>query len=243
MKVYFLLAGIIFFVASCSKDNGCGCFDSNGEVASEYRALSPFHELEIDNVFDVTLHIDSIPRISIETGRHLFKGIETKIENNRLYIKNKNRCNWARKYIGHIKLDIYTDELNYIRLNGSCNVRGTDTIFTNEIRVDDYTDISTVDMCVKCSTMTFALHAGTGDITLHGSANISYFWSMGYGYFHFTDFPTDLCYIMSNSTGNCYVMVNKEIEATLKNSGNIYFSGNAYKFTSTQTGSGKLIRN
>jgi hypothetical protein len=243
MKILISLLIIVFFVEACSKDKHCGCFDSNGDIAIENRALSSFHEIEIDNVFDITIHIDSVPRISIETGKHLFKGIETEIENNRLYIKNNNTCNWVRNYNGKIKLEIYTNELTYIRLNESCDIKSKDTIITNEIRVDDYADISTFDLWVKCSTITFALHAGTGDITLRGNASTGYFWSMGYGNFHFYEFPTDYCYIMSNTTGNCYVNVEKEIEATIKNSGNIYYSGDPYKINTTRTGSGNLIKN
>lgn len=243
MKIFFPFIILIFFIGACSKDNRCGCFDSNGKNATEIRSLNHFHELEIDQVFDIVLHIDSTPRISIECGEHLFKGIETTVENNRLQIKNLNTCNWIRKYNGHIKLNIYTDTLSYIRLSGSCNIEGTDTIFVQEMKVDDFADISNINMCIKCSTITFALHAGTGNITLHGKAGVAYFWSMGYGYFYFNDFPTDYCFIMSNTTGQCYVKVNKEIDAELKNSGNIYFSGDPYKFTSRYSGSGRLIRN
>jgi len=243
MKIYIPLLIFTFLTGACSKDKHCGCFDSNGDITTEIRSLSAFHELEVENVFDITLHIDSVPRISIKSGEHLFKGIETKVENNRLYIKNKNKCNWARKYEGKIKLDIYTNELTYIRLNESCDVKSKDTIVTNEIRVDDYADISTFDFWVKCSTITFALHAGTGDITLRGNAGVSYFYSMGYGNFHFSEFPTDYCFITSKSTGNCYVTVGNEIGATLNNSGNIYYSGNPDIVKVTQTGTGKLIKN
>ena len=243
MKIYFPFLFLIIFIGACSKDNRCGCFDSNGKSSTDTRNLSSFHELEIDQVFDVVLHVDSSPRISIECGEHLFKGIETTVENNRLHIKNLNTCNWVRKYNGHIKLNIYTDSLTYIKLNGSCNIESTDTIFVQEMKVDNYADISNFNMIVKCSTITFALHAGTGNITLHGSAGVSYFWTMGYGYFYFNDFPTDYCYINSNTTGNCFVTVNKEIEATLKNSGNIYYSGNPYRAVSVEKGKGKLIKN
>jgi len=242
MKIWIPLIFLIIFIGACSRDNRCGCFDSNGKNSIDTRSLSHFHKLEIDQVFDVFLHIDSNPHISIECGEHLFKGIETTVENNRLRIKNLNTCNWARKY-GRIKLNIYTDTLTYIRLNGSCNIESTDTIFVQEMKVDNYADISNINMIIKCSTISFALHAGTGNITLHGSAGVAYLWSMGYGYFYFNDFPTDYCFIMSNTTGQCYVTVNKEIDAELKNSGNIYFSGNPYKYTSKESGSGKLIRN
>lgn len=243
MKVLISLFFLTLIIGACSKDNRCGCFDPSGENAIESRYVSSFKELEVDNVFEITIHISSVPKIRIETGKNLFKGIETKVENNRLYVKNNNKCNWVRKYNGKIKIDIYTNELTYIRLNESSDVQCKDTIVTNEIRVDDYAGISTFDLWVKCSTMTFALHAGTGDITLRGSAAVSYFWNAGYSNFHFTEFPTDYCYIMSNSTGKCYVNAGKEIEATIKNSGNIYYSGNPYYVKSIRTGSGNLIKN
>ncbi len=244
MKIFVLTIFIIsFIISSCSKKDRCGCFDSNGKTEIETRNLAPFSELEIDDVFDITIHLNSNPVIKIESGKHLFKGIETKVENNRLIIKNNNICNWTRKYNGHIKLDISCDSISYLKLNESCDIRCSDTIKAREFRFDNFADISTVDMNFVCSTMTFAVHAGTGDMKLHGSAGVCYLWSMGYSYFYLNDFVTDYCFIMSNSTGNCYVNVTKEIEATLKNSGNIYYSGNPYRAVSVEKGKGKLIKN
>lgn len=243
IKSLVFITGILIIVSSCSRKDRCGCFDSNGNTDTEIRIPEPFSELEIDDVFDITLHLKKNPEIKIETGKHLFRGIETKVENNRLTVKNNNVCNWTRKYNGHIKLDISCDSISYIRLNESCNIYCSDTIKTEEFKFDNYADISKVDMNFICSTITFAVHAGTGEMKLHGSAGVCTFWSMGYSYFYMNDFVTDYCYMMSNSTGDCYVNVTKEIEATLNNSGNIYYSGNPYRAVSVENGKGKLIKN
>jgi hypothetical protein len=241
MRLSIAILFLISICISCVRDDRCGCFDSNGKKEKETRDLSPFYELEVDHVFDVKLHIDNRPRIEITTGKHLFKGIETEVSNNRLHIKNKNKCNWTRKYIGFIKLDIYTDSLTYIRLNGSSNLWGTDTLFGNKIRIDNYSDISKVNLNIKCSELIYALHAGTGDSYLNGSAGVSYFWIMGYGNFHFQNMKVDNCNIMSNTTGSCYVTSCKELHSTIKNSGNIYYRGNPSIITSLRTGDGNLI--
>jgi len=242
MKIAVISILVSFLLFACSKSDRCGCFDSNGETITETRSIEPFSELEVDNVFDITLHLNSNPEIKIEVGKNLLKGIKTTVENNRLIIKNNNICNWTRKYNGHIKIDISCDSVSYIKLYESCDIRCTDTIRANEFRFDNYADISKVDMNFVCITMIYAVHAGTGDTKLHGSAKQCILWSMGYGYFYLNDFKTDYCNIMSNSTGNIYVNVSKEIEATIKNSGNVYYTGNPYSVITKGTGKGKLIK-
>lgn len=242
MKLFVSLACIILFITSCSKNDKCGCFDSNGEIITETRILSSFNELEIDNVFEIRLHLNKNPLIEIKTGKHLLKGIETTVENNRLIIKNKNTCNWVRKNIGKINLDVYCDSLSYIKLWESCNINCNDTIKAQEFIFDNFADISNVEMNFICTTFTFAVHAGTGKMKINGNAETCYFWSMGYSEWDFTNFNTDFCIITSKSTGNCYINVNKELNATLFNSGNIYYSGNPYKVNTVEKGTGKLLK-
>lgn len=242
MKRILPLIIIVLIFISCSKKDRCGCFDSNGEKVVDYRSLDSFNELEIDAVFDVNLHLNDSYRIEIETGKNLLKGIETTVLNNRLYVKNHNKCNWARKNIGKITLNIYCDTLSYIKLWESCDFRCLDTIKTQNFTFDNFADISSVEMNFVCNTLTFAVHAGTGKMNIKGSALTSYLWSMGYSVWDFNNFNTDYCFITSKSTGNCYINVNKELEATLFNSGDIYYSGNPYKISVIEKGSGKLLK-
>ncbi len=242
MRKIFYFISLLIFISACSKEHSCDCFVSNGKVFEEQRDLSSFTEIEIDNVFDVTLKIDTVNEIKITTGKNLINGIETTVENNRLYVKNANKCNWTRKYIGKVKLEITLNKLTYLNLNGSCDVSCDDTIKGNEIKIDDWADISNFNMIFDCSSLTFALHAGTGNINLKGKVGVGYYWNHGYGYFNFYDLPTEYCYIMSNSTGNCNLSVNTEIGAKLYGTGNIYMKGNPSKILVNRYGLGEFIR-
>ncbi len=244
--LYFIISVILIPTAigtACTKEHRCDCFVSNGKEFEEVRNLTSFSEIEINNVFDVTFKVDTVNKIKITTGKHLIKGIETKVENNRLYINNTNKCNWARSYEGRIKLEISFNKLTYLNLKGSCDINCTDTIKANELKVDDWADISNVNMIVDCSTLTFALHSGTGNINLKGKVGVGYYWNHGYSYFNFYDLPTVYCYIMNNSTGNCYLTVNYEIGAKIYGAGNIYMNGNPSNILVNQYGTGEFIRN
>jgi len=240
-STYFII--LLLLLLSCTKGHQCDCFVSNGKEFEEQRDLAPFTEIEINNVFDVTFKIDTVYKIKITTGKNLISGIETKVENNRLYIKNTNKCNWTRKYIGKAKLEITLNKLTYLNLKGSCDVNCNDTLFENEIRIDDWADISNVNLLINCSTLTFALHAGTGNINLKGNVGVGYYWNHGYAYFNFYELPTAHCYIMNNSTGNCYLTVKDEIGAKLYGNGNIYMKGNPSIITVNCYGLGEFIRN
>ncbi|MBI5541802.1 MAG: DUF2807 domain-containing protein [Bacteroidia bacterium] len=241
-KLYYLLILVIVF-GSCSKGHRCDCFVSNGKELEEVRELSDFTELEIENVFDIKLKVDTINQIRIITGKNLIKGIETVVENNRLYIKNTNKCNWSRKFIGKIKLEISLNNISYINLMGSSDISCTDTLYGNELKVDDWADISNVNLTLDYNSLIYALHAGTGNIILKGKVISANYWNNGYSNFDFNYLITNNCNVMSNSTGFTKINVKDELSAKLFNSGNIYLEGNPSKITSTQNGSGELIRN
>ena len=242
MKYSFLILCIAITVISCRRNDKCGCFESNGEVISESRNLESFNQLIIEDVFDIRLNLNSTPKIEIEAGKHLLKGIETRIENNVLIVKNKNTCNWSRKYLGKIKLNIFCDSLTNIKLRESCDLKSNDTIKVNKFTFDNYADISNIDMTFHCSELTFAVHAGTGHMNLKGIAAVCHLWTFGYCILDCSNLETDYCYITNNSTGNSYINVNKEIEAIIVNAGNIYYSGSPYKIISTETSRGRLIK-
>ena len=241
-KVLYLLFFIALF-GSCTKGHRCDCFVSNGKESEEIRTLSKFNELEIENVFDIRIKVDTINQIKIISGKNLIKGIETIVENNRLYIKNTNKCNWARNFIGKVKLEITLDSINYLNLKGSSDIICEDTLHGTDLRIDNWADISNINLTLDYYSMVFALHAGTGNIKLNGKINSGYYWNNGYSNFDFANLVANNCNVMSNSTGFTKVYVQNEITAKLFNSGNIYYSGNPTIINSSQSGTGKLIKN
>lgn len=236
---YFIL--LITLLTSCSKGHRCDCFVSNGSEIEEIRPLNEFTELEINNVFEITLKIDTINKIKIITGKNLIKGIETVVENNRLFIKNTNKCNWARNYIGKIKLEISLNTLTYLNLKGSSDLTCTDTIHGTDLIVDNWADISNLYLTLDYSSIIFALHAGTGNIILKGKTISGNYWNNGYSNFDLSNLITTDCVVMSNSTGFTNINVKHEVNARLFNSGNIYLKGNPQIITNSQHGTGKLV--
>lgn len=242
IKLFYLFV-IVTLIASCSKGHRCDCFVSNGNETEEIRPLSSFTELEINNVFDITFKIDTINQIKITTGKNLINGIETTVENNRLFIKNTNKCNWARNYIGKIKLEIYLNNLTYLNLKGSSDIACSDTIHGTDLKIDNWADISNLNLALDYSSIIFALHAGTGNIILKGKVVSGNYWNNGYSNFNFNDLITTNCVVMSNSTGFTKINVKHEVSAKLFNSGNIYLEGNPTIVTASQHGTGELIKN
>jgi len=238
----FIYCIIVILSISCSKEEHCGCFDANGKINSTQKTLDEFTELEIYNVFDINIKIDTINKIIITTGKNLIKGINLKVKNNRLIIRNLNRCNWSRKYIGKIKLEIHLKKLTYFNLKGSCNVSCSDTIYGNEIKFDNWADISNVNMIFNCNTLTYAIHAGTGNSNLSGKVGVGYYWNHGYANFNFYELPTNFCYIMSNTTGSCNINVINELGAEIYSNGDILMKGNPSTINLKKAGKGNLIR-
>ncbi len=236
--VLFLFISAVITLYSCSKGNKC--FHSAGETINETRVIGDFTRLRINSLMDVCWHWDTANKVVIEAGENLMPFIETKVEDNRLSITNRNRCNWLRKY-KRIKMHIYSKAFKFIDLYGNGDFTMMDTLANDSVMVDNWSDISKVKLLVKSNVFSYSLNAGTGDTYIYGSAGVCYLWIMGYGYVHAKDFKTAYNYITHKSTGDLTVNVFKETGDKLFSSGNLYIYGKPYKIENQIYSSGKVI--
>ena len=72
------------------------CFKSTGKIVDEYRAVQQFNEIQVMNNINLFITYDTIQEIRVEAGKNLVNLIKTDVNNNRLIIKNNNKCNWIR---------------------------------------------------------------------------------------------------------------------------------------------------
>lgn len=229
-----------YLYVSCKKSSLCQCVHSKGNNSEEIRNISSFNKIQIDNVFDVYWHADSNYSVKIVAGKNLITFVQTNVENGCLFISDKNKCKWLRKY-EMTQIHVYSPNLSYIKINGSSNFYGQDTIFADSIKIDNWADIANIKLMVKTPLLMYSQHAGTGDTYLYGWAGVSYVWTFGTGYIHAEGLNTGYSYVTSKTTGDCSVFVTKEIGAHLFSSGNIYVYGHPYNMDVEKQGSGNLI--
>ncbi|MGQ9846940.1 MAG: GIN domain-containing protein [Bacteroidales bacterium] len=211
-----------------------------GENIQETRLVSSFNCLKINSLMDVYWHLDTVNKVVIYSGKNMMAHIKTEVKDNKLIITNENKCNWLRRY-QRIKVHVYSRAFKYIELYGSGDFYMEDTLYSDSIMVNNWSDISKVKLLVHCNTFSYSQNAGTGDTYIYGRAGVSYLWVMGYGYVFANNFKTGYNYITHKSTGQLYVNVEKEVGARLFSLGNLYVYGRPYKIEKEIYSSGNVI--
>jgi len=218
----------------------CSCVHSNGKSSEEKRILTSFNQIQISDIFDVYWHKDSTCFVNIIAGKNSIPYVKTKVENGCLYISDDNKCNWLRKY-KVTQIHVYLPGFIYLKLSGSSNFYGQDTLQEENINIDNRADIAIIKLTVHTPTFTCAQSAGTGDTYLYGWAGVAYLWTFGTGYYHAEQLKTDFNYITNKSTGDCSIYATSEVGAHVYSSGNIYVYGHPHKVDVDKQGTGNLI--
>ena len=228
---------------SCKKENWCDCVKNTGKIIKEERTVSPFTEVELYNNVNLFIKQDSIFKISVEAGNHLISLIETSVTNNKLTIKNHNKCNWVRSYEKPINVSISVKNINHIIYYGSGNITSTNTLTGSDLNVESFYGGSSINLSVNVETIHSAIHTGPADLNISGYATISYVYCAGNGFIRFDNLYTNDTYLENKGTGNCYVWVNSTFVAELHYIGDVYYKGDPHSITTDITGTGRLIKN
>lgn len=95
-KIIFIL--FIFFSLSCDSDRGWDCIKSSGKIVQQEFALTSFEKITVWDRVKLVVKQGDEQRVIVETGANLMRKITVSVENNRLEIRNNNRCNLVRDY-------------------------------------------------------------------------------------------------------------------------------------------------
>ena len=232
----------ILIICSCSKENRWDCIKRTGVIGNDLRILPPFTKIYLTDNVNVFIKQGIEQEVKIEAGKNLISLIKTEVINNELFIKNSNRCNWARSYKnGHINIYLTMPELKFITHYGSGNIKSLNIIVcdTLEMLTRESGDI---ELTINANIVFSRLH-GTSDITLHGKSNLQGIFHMGEGFLHFEDLETQETWSHSKASGNQYLNAKNNLSVRLDWVGNIYYIGNpTIAINDKGKGAGKLIQ-
>ncbi len=232
---------IIFFFNSCHKSNRWDCFKGNGHKISETRTLSQFETIRINNFFDIYLIQGELSKVVIESYNNIAPLIETKIENNTLYISNKNKCNWARQYKTN-KIYIYSPRFKHIFLEKECKLHSVDTIVADTFHIDVRASVAKVEVMINARVNILDIHAGTGDFTYYGKVSNNYLYCHGTAYVDCRNLSSTYSGINHQTTGDFFVNCSGILDISLFGAGNIYYTGNPEKINIiSNSSSGKIL--
>lgn len=239
---YSLIIVLGIFLLSCEKGDPTDCFKNTGEDITETRAISSFNKIVLEDNINLVLTQSDAYSIKVHGGKNVLKKVRTDIDNEVLYIKNNNSCNWMRSFDREITVYANIDLLNQIEYRGSGDITSTNEINSDSLLLDVWEGAGKVDLKVDVYRNYIYFHIGTADIYYSGHAHLSYITASSFGPVKADELSTVFTYINNEGSNDCYIRAGLRIEATIKNIGNIYYKGNPEIQVDSQ-GSGKLIDN
>ncbi len=236
----FLLLLLLSLVVSCGKDHEFDCFKSTGPMASEQRSLASFTRIQLDDNIDLVLRLDTTCFAEVQAGENLIDGIITEVENGTLYLRNENRCNWVRNFRKPVTVTIGMGQPELITYYGYGDIHCNDTIRQHDFTFNCYNGSGSIWLTLNTDRSYLHLNIGRADLHVAGRSNVSFVSLNDVCVVDNRALSTDLCYLLTKSTGDCRVRVERELEATVEYIGNVYYSGNPSRVVVSGNGTGQV---
>ena len=238
-KVLLIVVFISLF--SCKKENMGDCFKSTGKVIIEERALEPFSSLEVNNHMDVFVTYDSVYSIAVKAGENLQSLIRTEVANNKLTLKNDNKCNWVRSFKNRIEIHIATPTLSELTFYSSGNLTFENQFQSDQLYVNLWESSGDLNLNVATTDLELKSHTGTGTITCRGTSKKYVAYMGGNGFVDSKDLICEEVLAVNENTGNLIVNAQNKLQADIRSSGNVEYYGNP-TIELNDTGKGELIK-
>jgi hypothetical protein len=224
------LLGAVLLIA-CKKENRLDCFTPNGEDTSETRTLSSFDSVEVFDKIDLVVHPGLSHSVVVTGGKKILHNIKTDVRGGRLFIDNRNTCNFVRGYKRHIKVDVYMPYLKFLKNSGvgPATISGDRVQDTLVVRAENSGDIIVDGTYTELRTSTH----GNGDVYLHGSSKRLFVYTYGTNYVHGEKITIkEYAFIHSLTLGDCIINADSlnELECNIEGPGNIYYTGHPAVF-------------
>jgi len=220
----------------------CDCFKGTGKVITETRTPSDYTRIELNDNINLVITQDSINKISVEGGEKLLPNIQTEFVDNKLIIKNNNKCNWVRSYKNKFTVYVSAKSLKRIEYFGSGNITSTNTLVADTLEINCLESSGKIDIMANTQNNFLRIHTGSTDMYVSGNTNENFLYNTSNGFAHLENLHTNINTIVSSTTGDCYVNADQKLDVTIKYIGNVYYYGNPSTINTNISGKGQLIK-
>jgi len=230
---------LALFLSSCEFPPW-NCLKGNGVVVLEERDFtsSPFTGIVSEGAYDITIIIDTVHKVFIDTDENLLEYISTYIRGDNLIIENeRNRCLRPRDG-GEVIIYIHMPAVHLINLVGSGIIYCEDFVYVDYIRMEmigsGVIELRDLDVLSLDAMIT-----GSGEIELWGICNEGDIDISGSGVIKAFHLEQDICDASISGSGDIYVFVYDILSCNISGSGNIFYRGNP-TVTVRKTGTGEV---
>jgi hypothetical protein len=238
--IYILLISITVF--SCKKAEDRSCLKFAGDESTKIITLGDTDSLYLFDNIEYTIVPDTIDFIELKGGENLLNHIECMYYNDKLEVRNKNKCNFLRSYKKKVKAFIHVQEIRYIHFEGTESLISQDTLKSGELRLLIRDGAGPVELTVENGYMSAVVSHGWGDFTLHGNTSFAFLNCSTNSFCNTSDLKVESdLKVYSNTAGNMTVNANgTNLHASIKRDGNILYTGVPNSIEVVNTGEGEV---
>lgn len=217
-------------LSSCKKT-----IHGSGHYITQTRIMDPFSEIESSGDFHIILTEGVETPVELYGEDNILPEIETKVSGNKLSIYYRDHK--VRIDNGTVTIKIQNPEFKYANLQGSGKIRSTNTIQTDNLKIN-LSGSGEIDLAVQNNLLSTNL-SGSGKIILTGSSYATSHTISGSGKVASFALVSENVKSVISGSGNCEVYANQFLDATISGSGNIIYKGSPY-ITTHISGSGQV---
>ncbi len=218
-KLYFGLAALMLVMLACaplslvsSPNNVTG----SGNIISESRAVSGFNSIDLQGSGSVTVSLGSEESVVIEADDNIVPLITTDVRNGTLVIATKDNTNITTR--NGIHITVAMKSLKNVTLSGSGEIQAKG-------KMGDSLSVN----LPGSGSITVEGGVASLDISLPGSGNV-----------YCDKLLARSATVTLNGSGTIAVYASESLDATLRGSGTIRYSGNPSQVNKSITGSGTI---
>ena len=233
---FTMLITLIIF-QSCFYDDS-EKISGNGNVVKQDREVSSFNSINASGVFNIYFAQGDKESLVVEADENLIPYLETKVEDNTLFIDVKKHIN-----IRHAKkknVYVILKDINRLKISAVGNIETTGILHLNELDLE-HSGVGNMKLELECNKFTADIHS-VGEVTLKGIVADAEIKNSSVGNTNASELIVDKLQINNSSVGNVEVHAEKEISIHSSGIGNLTFSGNAVVKELSSSGIGKVVK-
>ncbi len=208
----------------------------NGNVIEEERDLADFDRLKVSSGIDVIIKQGSNVSLLVEADENLLEVIKTEVVDNTLKIytsKNIRKSKSKQVYL------VY-ENLNSIKVSSSGDVRGENTLETENLRID-LSSAGDLRLDLKADELDCNI-SSAGDARLSGEVNSLTADLSSAGDLYAYELIANKVYVSCSSAGDARVFAKEELKARSSSAGSIYYMGDVDQIDSRTSSAGSVVR-
>lgn len=214
--------------------------EGNGQLKKENRTMGHFTKVSSSGSWDVMIAYGAEHSVQVEGDENLLSYIETKVEDNKLFIQPKKNSNLRSK--NKIVVYVILPNLTGVYLSGSGDMIGKGN-FSNDGKLSlAISGSGNIKLEINNAKSVDCSIAGSGKIQVAGKAETLLTSISGSGSVDAYSLYSNEVTARISGSGNAKVFANKTIDASISGSGNVHYKGAPESIQKRTAGSGRVVK-